>query len=128
MFRSFFTGRSRQRGVPSPAAEQRLRQLLQARPLRPYRFSSRCEIGPFIVTNVCQERSLVVELRAQSGLRERQAQRAAFLAELGYAVLHVCVEELHRHPGRTVRRIRAALRSTASRRAQRQQEEACRRQ
>jgi very-short-patch-repair endonuclease len=127
MFTGFFTDRSRARAEPSPAAELRLRQLLQARALRRYRFHSNCEIGPFIVTNVCQERSLVVELRAQSGLRERQAQRAAFLGELGYTVLHVCVEELHRHPGRTIRRISSALRSTLSRRAQRQQGEPCRR-
>ena len=129
MFTAFFTDRSRARTEPSPAAEQRLRQLLQARALRRYRFSSRCEIGPFIVANVCQERALVVELRAQSGLRERQMQRATFLGELGYTVLHVCVEELHRHPGRTIRRIRSALTSTAGRPARRQRaEEPCRRQ
>lgn len=92
-------------------AEDRLRSLLQSRLLHPHRFNTRCEIGPFVVAHVCPERSLVVELLAQATQRERQQQRAAFLAGLGYSVLQVCPRELQRHPRRALRRVRAALRS-----------------
>jgi very-short-patch-repair endonuclease len=92
------------------AIEHRLRRLLESRCLHPHRFSTRCEIGPFVVAHVCPERSLIVELLAQSGQRERQQQRAAFLAGLGYTVLQVCPRELGRHPRRVLRRVRAALR------------------
>lgn len=92
------------------AIEDRLRRLLESSCLRPHRFSARCEIGPFVVAHVCPERSLVVELLAPAGQRERQQQRAAFLAELGYTVLQVCPRELGRHPRRVLRRVRAALR------------------
>lgn len=90
-------------------AEDRLRRLLQSRALYPHRFSAHCEIGPFVVEHVCAERSLVVELQAQQ--RQRQQQRAAFLAGLGYSVLQICPRELERHPRRALRRVRAALRS-----------------
>jgi very-short-patch-repair endonuclease len=89
--------------------EDRLRQLLQSRSLRPYRFSARCEIGPFVVAHVCRERSLVVELLVP-GQQAREAQRAAFLAELGYVVVHVSARDLQLHPGGVKRRIRSALR------------------
>ena len=92
-------------------AEDRLRRLLQSPVLHPHRFSARCEIGPFVVAHVCAERSLVVELLAQAEQRQRQEQRAAFLAGLGYCVLQVCPRELQRHPRRALRRVRAALRS-----------------
>jgi very-short-patch-repair endonuclease len=62
------------------STEDRLRRLLRSRALRPYRFNARCEIGPFVVANVCPERSLVVELQASADERQRQQQRAAFLA------------------------------------------------
>jgi very-short-patch-repair endonuclease len=87
-----------------------LRRLLQSRTLHPHRFNARREIGPFVVAHVCPERSLVVELLAQAGQRERQQQRAAFLAGLGYTVLRICPRELQRHPRRALRRVRAALR------------------
>jgi very-short-patch-repair endonuclease len=61
------------------------------------------------VAHVCRERSLIVEMLAQAEQRERQQQRAAFLAELGYTVLRVCPRELARHPRRVLRRVRAAL-------------------
>jgi very-short-patch-repair endonuclease len=92
------------------AIEDRLRRLLESSCLHPHRFSARCEIGPFVVAHVCPERSLIVELLAQGGQRERQQQRAAFLAGLGYTVLQVCPRELGRHPRRVLRRVRAALR------------------
>jgi very-short-patch-repair endonuclease len=92
------------------AIEDRLRRLLESRCLHPHRFNARCEIGPFVVAHVCPERSLVVELQAHAAQRQRQQQRAAFLAELGYTVLQVCPRELGRHPRRVLRRVRAALR------------------
>jgi very-short-patch-repair endonuclease len=91
--------------------DDRLRRLLQSRSLHPYRFNARCEIGPFVVANVCPERSLVVELVAQAHERQRQQQRAAFLAGLGYTVLRICPRELQRQPRRALRRVRAALRA-----------------
>ena len=90
--------------------EDRLRCLLQSRSLHPYRFNTRCEIGPFVVAHVCAERSLVVELLAQGDERQRQRQRAAFLAGLGYTVLRICPHELQRQPRQALRRVRAALR------------------
>ena len=93
------------------SAEDRLRRLLQSPLLHPHHFSASCEIGPFVVAYVCPERSLVVELLAQAGHRQRQQERAAFLAGLGYSVLQVCPRELQRHPRRALRRVRAALRS-----------------
>lgn len=90
--------------------DDRLRRLLQSPSLHPHRFSAHREIGPFVVAHVCPERSLVVELMAQSGERERQQQRAAFLTGLGYTVLRICPRELQRHPRRALRRVRAALR------------------
>jgi very-short-patch-repair endonuclease len=110
MFTVFFTGPRRPRPEPHCAIEDRLRRLLQSRSLHPHRFSARCEIGPFVVAHVCRERSLVVELLAQAEQRERQQQRALFLAEFGYTVLRVCPRELRRHPRRVLRRVRAALR------------------
>jgi very-short-patch-repair endonuclease len=109
MFTAFFTGPRRARSEPHRALEDRLRRLLESRSLHPHRFQVRCEIGPFVVTHVCRERSLVVELLAQTELRERQQQRTAFLAELGYTVLQVCPRELRRQPRRVLRRVRAAL-------------------
>jgi very-short-patch-repair endonuclease len=91
------------------STEDRLRRLLRSRALHPYRFNARCEIGPFVVANVCPERSLVVELEAQAEERQRQQQRAAFLSGLGYTVLRICPRELQRQPRRTLRRVRAAL-------------------
>ena len=90
--------------------DDHLRRLLRSRSLRPYRFSSRCEIGPFVVANVCPERSLVVELQAPADERSRQQQRAAFLAGLGYTVLQICPRELQRQPRQALRRVQAALR------------------
>ena len=90
--------------------DDRLRRLLRSRALHPYRFSTRCEIGPFVVANVCPERSLVVELQALGDERQRQQQRAAFLAGLGYTVLRICPRELQRQPRLALRRVRAALR------------------
>ena len=89
------------------STDDRLRRLLRSRSLHPYRFNARCEIGPFVVANVCAERSLVVELQAQAA--ERQQQRAAFLAGLGYTVLQICPRELQRQPRRALRRVQAAL-------------------
>lgn len=97
--------------TPDRIAEDRLRSLLQSPALHPHRFSARCEIGPFVVAHVCPERSLVVELLVKTEQRQRQQQRAAFLAGLGYSVLQVCPRELQRHPRRALRRVRAALRS-----------------
>jgi very-short-patch-repair endonuclease len=91
--------------------DDRLRRILQSRFLHPHRFSTRCEIGPFVVAHVCPERSLVVELLAQTEQRQRQQQRAAFLTGLGYTVLRICPRELQRHPRRALRRVRAALQS-----------------
>ena len=48
------------------STDDRLRRLLRSRSLHPYRFTARCEIGPFVVANVCAERSLVVELQEQA--------------------------------------------------------------
>jgi very-short-patch-repair endonuclease len=111
MFTSFFCGPRRARTALHCTTEDRLlRRLLESRALHPYRFHARCEIGPFMVANVCRERSLIVELCAQAGQRERQLQRAGFLAELGYSVLQICPRELRRHPRRVLRRIQAALR------------------
>jgi very-short-patch-repair endonuclease len=92
--------------------DDRLRRLLQSPALHPHRFSADREIGPFVVAHVCAERALVVELQARAKERERQQQRAAFLAGLGYTVLQLCPAELQRAPRRALRRIRAALRRT----------------
>ena len=91
------------------STEERLRRLLRSRALHPYRFNARCEIGPFVVANLCPERSLVVELQAPPDERQRQQQRAAFLTGLGYTVLRICPRELQRQPWRALRRVRAAL-------------------
>jgi very-short-patch-repair endonuclease len=90
--------------------DDRLRRLLQSPSLHPHRFSADREIGPFVVAHVCAERALVVELLVQAKERERQQQRAAFLAGLGYTVLQICPRELRRAPRRALRRVRAALR------------------
>jgi very-short-patch-repair endonuclease len=98
------------------STDDRLRRLLRSRSLHPHRFAARCEIGPFVVANVCAERSLVVELQvhAEEQLhaedQQRQQERAAFLAGLGYTVLRICPRELQRQPGKALRRVRAALR------------------
>jgi very-short-patch-repair endonuclease len=110
MFTAFFTGLRRPRTGLHHASDERLRRLLQSPSLHPYRFRAQCEIGPFVVAHVCRERSLVVELLAHGEQRERQQQRAGFLAELGYTVLRVCPRELRREPRRVLRRVRAALR------------------
>jgi very-short-patch-repair endonuclease len=90
--------------------DDRLRRLLQSPSLHPHRFNADREIGPFVVAHVCAERALVVELLLQAKERERQQQRAAFLAGLGYTVLQICPRELQRAPRRALRRVRAALR------------------
>jgi len=91
------------------STDDRLRRLLRSRSLHPHHFTARCEIGPFLVANVCAERSLVVELQVQAE-EQRQQERAAFLAGLGYTVLRICPRELQRQPGKALRRVRAALR------------------
>ena len=91
------------------STDDRLRRLLRSRSLHPHHFTARCEIGPFVVANVCAERSLVVELQVQEE-EQRQHERAAFLAGLGYTVLRICPRELQRQPGKALRRVRAALR------------------
>ena len=91
------------------STDDRLRRLLRSRSLHPHQFTARCEIGPFVVANVCAERSLVVELQAQAEESQRQQQRAAFLAGLGYTVLRICPRELQRQPGKALRRVRSAL-------------------
>jgi very-short-patch-repair endonuclease len=90
--------------------DDRLRRLLQSPSLHPHRFSADREIGPFVVAHVCPERALVVELVVQAKERERQQQRTAFLAGLGYTVVQICPRELERAPQRALRRVRAALR------------------
>jgi very-short-patch-repair endonuclease len=92
------------------STDYRLRRLLRSRSLHPYRFTARCEIGPFVVANVCAERALVVELQEQADAHQRQQQRAAFLGGLGYTVLRICPRELQRQPRAALRRVRAALR------------------
>jgi very-short-patch-repair endonuclease len=92
------------------STDDRLRRLLRSRSLHPYRFMARCEIGPFVVANVCAERSLVVEVQEQAAAHLRQQQRAAFLGGLGYTVLRICPRELQRQPRAALRRVRAALR------------------
>lgn len=94
------------------STDDRLRRLLRSRSLHPHRFAARCEIGPFVVANVCAERSLVVEVHGQAGEQQRQQERAAFLAGLGYTVLRICPRELQRQPGKALRRVRAALQPT----------------
>ena len=89
--------------------DDRLRRMLQSPSLRPHRFSTDREIGPFVVAYLCAERSLVVEL-VQATEQVRQQQRVAFLAGLGYTVLQICPRELQRAPRRALSRIRAALR------------------
>jgi len=91
------------------STDDRLRRLLRSRSLHPHHFTARCEIGPFVVANVCAERSLVVELQVQAE-EQLQQERAAFLAGLGYTVLRICPRELQRQPGKALRRVRAALR------------------
>ena len=91
------------------STDDRLRRLLRSRSLHPHHFTARCEIGPFVVANVCAERSLVVELQVQAE-EQRQQERAAFLAGLGYTALRICPRELQRQPGKALRRVRAALR------------------
>ena len=91
------------------STDDRLRRLLRSRSLHPHHFTAHCEIGPFVVANVCAERSLVVELQVQAE-EQRQQERAAFLAGLGYTVLRICPRELQRQPGKALRRVRAALR------------------
>ena len=91
------------------STDDRLRRLLRSRSLHPHHFTARCEIGPFVVANVCAECSLVVELQVQAE-EQRQQERAAFLAGLGYTVLRICPRELQRQPGKALRRVRAALR------------------
>lgn len=115
MLTGFFRHRARSRADSSSSTDDQLRRLLQSPALHPHRFRAQCEIGPFIVAHVCRERSLVVELLAQPGLRERQEQRAAFLGELGYTVVHVCVRELQRRPRCVLRRIRSVLQRLGSR-------------
>lgn len=91
------------------STDDRLRRLLRSRSLHPYRFTSRCEIGPFVVANVCAERALVVELEEQADEQQRQRQRTAFLAGLGYTVLCISPRELQRQPGKALRRVQVAL-------------------
>ena len=91
------------------STDDRLRRLLRSRSLHPHHVTARCEIGPFVVANVCVECSLVVELQVQAE-EQRQHERAAFLAGLGYTVLRICPRELQRQPGKALRRVRAALR------------------
>ena len=91
------------------STDDRLRRLLRSRSLHPHHFTARCEIGPFVVANVCVECSLVVELQVQEE-EQRQHERAAFLADLGYTVLRICFRELQRQPGKALRWVRVALR------------------
>jgi very-short-patch-repair endonuclease len=88
-------------------AHRALEGVLRSRTLRPYQFSRRREIGPYVVDYVCCEHSLILELQVPGSARD--AARSAFLVGLGYTVLQVSEQEVTRHPGRVLERIRTAV-------------------
>lgn len=108
-----FTGvfKDRNRAKPRVSAHETLAQLLRARSLHPHRFLRSCEVGPFIVEHVCQERLLIVELRPIAALPgPREKSRIEFLNEMGYAVLLVSRQRVLEQPEKVVAQVREALR------------------
>jgi very-short-patch-repair endonuclease len=99
--------RARTRLDALSAARQALEGVLRSRTLRPYHFSRRREIGPYVVDYVCCEHSLILELQAPGPARD--AARISFLLGLGYTVLQVSEQEITRHPRRVLERIRTAV-------------------
>lgn len=93
----------------SSQAALRLRQLLDSKALRPHRFVSACEIGPFVVEYVCPESSLIVELELTGRHADRARSRAEFLQAMGYTVMHIPGRELMKSPKRVLQRISLAL-------------------
>jgi very-short-patch-repair endonuclease len=113
MFTGVFKDRTRTQADPAQPAEQLLAALLRSRLLHRHRFARHCEIGPFVVDHVCRELSLIVELLPPIDQPRDKYQfeaRSAFLAGMGYRVIHVSPRELKAQPHKVLARIRAAMR------------------
>lgn len=108
MFTGVFKDRTRTRLRPS--AEEALANLLRTKSLRPHKFARRCEVGPFIVEQVCRERWLIVELRPKAVVEDaRDTSRIQFLNEMGYTVLRVSRQRVLEHPEKVIAEVRNAL-------------------
>lgn len=112
-----FTGVFRDRNTKEIAAEQALAELLSSRELRGHSLSRNCEIGPFQVSYLFPERSLIVELVAElapgvlnsTPPNARYEARLRFLNDMGYVILGIAPRELLRQPQQVLARLRAAL-------------------
>lgn len=112
MFTGVFKDRARTQADMAESADQLLVELLQSRFLGQRRFARHCEIGPFVVEHLCRELSLIVELLPpadQPRHKDQLEARLAFLAGMGYTVIHVSPRELKSQPRRVLARIRAAM-------------------
>lgn len=111
MFTGVFKDRAATRPRPGQTPDDVLLRLLQAKSLKPFRFTRRGEIGPFVVEYVCRERALVIELRRKfSGDETREQARTAFLNAMGYSVLQIARQDLLSRPVKILTQIRMALR------------------
>ncbi len=100
--------KERTRSRRSSAPEDILTALLRSPALlpHPHRFVQ-CEIGPFIVAQMCVERALAVELSRDG--RVAQAKKH-FLRSLGYEILAFSHRDVLSRPERVLARVRATLR------------------
>ena len=109
MFTGVLKHRTREVRDASAAAhssEELLTQLLRMRTLRAYRFVRDCEIGPFVVDQVCPEHALAIDV-SRAGAETHA--RNQFLISLGYRVLNVSRHDLQRHPERVLLKISRLL-------------------
>lgn len=106
--RTFAARALRRRCTP---AEQMLWQMLRDRQVMRAKFRRQHPIRPFIVDFFCKEARLIVEADGAphfpKPLRDRR--RDAWLATLGFVVLHLPNQLILRHPDRVLNQIRALL-------------------
>jgi very-short-patch-repair endonuclease len=94
------------------AAEQALAELLASRELRGHALSRGCELGPYLIDYLFNERSLIVELAVpmhEPSLVARSAARTKFLGDMGYVVCSISPREILQHPRSVLTRLRALL-------------------
>lgn len=112
MFTGVFNARSERLAGGARTIDRALRQILESRRLRAYRFNRRTTIGPFIVDAVCPERALVIQIdREHPAFRASEANaRIVLLERMGYRVMRVWSQDLLRRPQKVADAVLAALR------------------
>lgn len=106
MLTGVFKERTRSRRSLTLSPEDVLATLLRSPRLPSHRFVQHCEIGPFIVSHLCVERALAVELSRDGAVAPSKKH---FLESLGYGILTFSHRDVLARPKWVLARVQAAL-------------------